>query len=201
MLWSEHTMSYTNEKWKWFRPPIFWPSVSEKQETKEALLLFFFSLIARCSLLPLTTQFLSSLGSIHVLFLLGPYRQCSGRFEDHKTYLWKYYSSLFTGHMQQFLFLRILQRIGHPTVDPKSWWHQWYMTLGLLIGPFGVHETYFLKNKLFFFSRSHAAFPLSCIQWNGHPTMYPKHEWRQGVYEQGAIKLDHLKSTKPIFTK
>ena len=38
-------------------------------------------------------------------------------------------------------------------------------------------------------------------QCNGHPTMYPKSEWHQRVYDPGAFKLNHLQSRKPIFAK
>ena len=42
---------------------------------------------------------------------------------------------------------------------------------GIQIGPFGVQETYFCKVNFHFINRPDAAFPFSCILWNGHPTM------------------------------
>ena len=52
-----------------------------------------------------------------------------------------------------------------------------------------------------FFNWPHAAFPFSCMQWNGHSTMYPNIEWEQGLYDPGAFKLDHQESTEPILHK
>ena len=54
---------------------------------------------------------------------------------------------------------------------------------------------------LHFINKWHAAFPFSCIQRKGHPTVDPKSEWNQGVHDPGAFKLDHLQSMKPIFAK
>ena len=72
---------------------------------------------------------------------------------------------------------------------------------GIQIGPFAVHKTYFFKINFPLINKPHAAFPFSCMQRNGHPSMYPKSEWHQGVYDPGAFELDRLQSIKPIFER
>ena len=56
---------------------------------------------------------------------------------------------------------------------------------GIQVGLFAVHQTYFCKINFNFINRSHAAFPFSCMQRNGRPTMYPKSEWHQGCMTPG----------------
>ena len=47
-----------------------------------------------------------------------------------------------------------------------------------------------------FINRPHAAFPFSCIQRKGLPSVDPKSERLKDVYDPGVFKLHHL---KPIF--
>ena len=70
---------------------------------------------------------------------------------------------------------------------------------GIQIGFFAVQETHFCIMDFHFINRPHAAFPFSCIQRKGHPSVDHKSDWHQGVYDPGAFKLDHLLSKKPIF--
>ena len=56
---------------------------------------------------------------------------------------------------------------------------------GIQVGPYAVHETYFCKMNLHFINRPHAAFPISCIQWNGQPTCTQKWMAPRGVWPWG----------------
>ena len=96
-------------------------------------------------------------------------------------------------HVVKWAILNASQKWMTPV--PRGEWPR-----GIQIGPFAVHKTYFCKMDFHFF-RSHAAFPFSCIQRNGAPTVDPKIEWHEGVYDPGEFKLDHLQSTKPKFLK
>ena len=52
-----------------------------------------------------------------------------------------------------------------------------------------------------FINKPHAAFPFSCMQRKGHPTLYPKSGLHQGLYDPGTFKLDDLESIKTVFAK
>ena len=58
----------------------------------------------------------------------------------------------------------------------------------MTLWPFAVYETCYIDSG--FTNRSHAAFPFSCMQRKGHPTLDSKSEWHQGVYDPGAFKMD-----------
>ena len=93
-----------------------------------------------------------------------------------------------------------MQRKGTPYSGPQKWMTaRGVWPWGIQIGPFAVYETYFCKMNFHFIHKSHAAFPFSCMQRKGQPTVDLKSDWHQGVFDPGAFELDHLQSTKPIF--
>ena len=73
------------------------------------------------------------------------------------------------------------------------------MTLGHSNWTICSPQNQFFKCKFHFINKPHEAFPFSCMQRKGHPTMDLKSDRHQGVFDPGAFKLDHLQSTKPIF--
>ena len=121
-------------------------------------------------------------------------------FAVYLTYLWKYVSTFSTSHMQHFPF---------PTCTEKACYsgtQKWLTARGIWpwciqVKPYAVHQTSLHKIYCHFLNKSHVAFPFSCMQRKGHPTVDPKRGWQKGVYDLGAFKLDHWGSTKPIFTK
>ena len=75
---------------------------------------------------------------------------------------------------------------------------KYFMTLGHSNWTICSQQNPFLRYKFPPFHQRHAAFPFSCMQRKGQPTVDLKSGWHQGVYDPGAFKLDHLESTKPI---
>ena len=105
--------------------------------------------------------------------VMGPGAFKFDHLESTKPILEKKISTLFMCQMQHFPFPACREKGtpkygSHKWLTPKGVW-PW----GTQIGPFAVHKTYFCKMNFHFINRPHAAFPFSCIQWNGHPTMYP----------------------------
>ena len=76
-----------------------------------------------------------------------------------------------------------------PLSKPQKWMTPRGVWLwDIQIRSFAVYETYFCKMNFHFLNKPHAAFPFSCMQRKGHPTVNPKSEWHQGVCNPGAFK-------------
>ena len=87
--------------------------------------------------------------------------------------------------------------------DTPHWTQKW-MTLrgvwpwGIQIGPYGVQKTYFCKVNFHFINRPHAAFPFSCIQRKGHPSVETKSDDTKGCRTLGHSIWNNL-SPQNIF--
>ena len=93
--------------------------------------------------------------------------------------------------------MHILSLVSEPSPPPPQRRTNPWCTLGLPLKSVAIKQLVHFQ----FFNKPDAAFPFSCIQRKGHPTVDPKSEWHQGVYDPGAVKLVHFESTKPILAK